>query len=154
MAGHSLQQQQGVHRKPVPRLQPYNGPALLSYGFRPFFLLAALYSGLAILVWLPMFYGELSAATTLAPRDWHVHEMFVRICRRGGHRLFADLHSELDRPAAAAGHAASRTGDCVVGWKSCRFHFGLDRMGFGGGYRFRVPSVGHGRRSARGRCRP
>jgi uncharacterized protein involved in response to NO len=75
MAGHSLQQQQGVHRKPVPRLQPYNGPALLSYGFRPFFLLAALYSGLAILVWLPMFYGELSAATTLAPRDWHVHEM-------------------------------------------------------------------------------
>jgi len=60
---------------PIPRLRPYDGPALLSYGFRPFFLLAGLYSGLAILVWLPMFYGELSAATTFAPRDWHIHEM-------------------------------------------------------------------------------
>jgi uncharacterized protein involved in response to NO len=75
MAGHSLRQQEGVHGKPVPRLQPHSGLALLSYGFRPFFLLAALYSGLAILVWLPIFHGELSAATTFAPRDWHVHEM-------------------------------------------------------------------------------
>lgn len=75
MAGHSLPQQEAVQRQPVPRLQPYDGPALLSYGFRPFFLLAALYSGLAVLVWLPMFHGELSAATTLAPRDWHIHEM-------------------------------------------------------------------------------
>ena len=60
---------------PIPRLRTYDGPALLSYGFRPFFLLAGLYSGLAILVWLPMFYGELSAATMFAPRDWHIHEM-------------------------------------------------------------------------------
>ena len=59
----------------IPRLQPYNGPALLSYGFRPFFLLGSIYVGLAILVWLPMFQGELQVATALAPRDWHVHEM-------------------------------------------------------------------------------
>ena len=30
---------------PIPRLQPYAGPALFSYGFRPFFLFGALYAG-------------------------------------------------------------------------------------------------------------
>jgi uncharacterized protein involved in response to NO len=37
--------------------------------------MAAFYAGAAILVWLPMFYGELSTASLFAPRDWHVHEM-------------------------------------------------------------------------------
>jgi uncharacterized protein involved in response to NO len=62
-------------RTPIPRLRLYQGPALLSYGFRPFFLLGAAYAGLAVLVWLPMFLGELALYTTFAPRDWHVHEM-------------------------------------------------------------------------------
>src|SRR5215208_5118302 len=60
---------------PIPRLRDYSGPALLSYGFRPFFLFGSLYAGLAILAWLPMFYGELEVSTLLAPRDWHIHEM-------------------------------------------------------------------------------
>ncbi len=59
----------------IPRLRAYDGPALLSYGFRPFFLLGAFYAGLAIWLWLPMSFGELSVATAFAPRDWHVHEM-------------------------------------------------------------------------------
>src|SRR5215207_1957523 len=59
----------------IPRLQPYTGPALLSYGFRPFFLLGSIYAGPAILAWLPMFQGELQLATAFAPRDWHVHEI-------------------------------------------------------------------------------
>jgi uncharacterized protein involved in response to NO len=53
----------------------YNGPPLFSYGFRPFFLLGAIYAGLAILVWLPLFHGEVSLTSTFAPRDWHAHEM-------------------------------------------------------------------------------
>lgn len=60
---------------PIPRLRGYDGPAILSYGFRPFFLLGALYAGLAVLAWIPVFHGELSLATAFAPRDWHVHEM-------------------------------------------------------------------------------
>ena len=60
---------------PIPRLEPYEGPALLSYGFRPFFLFGALYAGLAVLAWLPIFTGELALASTFVPRDWHVHEM-------------------------------------------------------------------------------
>src|SRR3954469_6507881 len=53
----------------------YGGPAMFSYGFRPFFLLGSIYAGLAILVWMPAFMGELSLTTALLPRDWHVHEM-------------------------------------------------------------------------------
>ena len=60
---------------PIPRLRTYSGPALLSYGFRPFFLFGACYAALAILTWLPLFYGELALATAFTPRDWHVHEM-------------------------------------------------------------------------------
>jgi uncharacterized protein involved in response to NO len=60
---------------PVPRLRPYPGPALLSYGFRPFFLLGSLYAGTAVLLWLPMFYGEMTVPTAFVPRDWHAHEM-------------------------------------------------------------------------------
>jgi uncharacterized protein involved in response to NO len=60
---------------PIPRLQDYAGPALLSYGFRPFFLFGSLYAGVAILAWLPIFYGQLEVSTVFAPRDWHVHEM-------------------------------------------------------------------------------
>lgn len=59
----------------MPRLRAYDGPVLLSYGFRPFFLLGSIYAGLAVLVWLPIFHGELSLHSAFAPQDWHVHEM-------------------------------------------------------------------------------
>jgi uncharacterized protein involved in response to NO len=60
---------------PTPRFRSESGPAVLSYGFRPFFLLGALYSGLAVLAWLPMVEGALEVWTSFAPRDWHAHEM-------------------------------------------------------------------------------
>ncbi len=59
----------------IPRLQPQSGTALLSYGFRPFFLFGSAYAALSILIWLPLYEGELSFLTAFAPRDWHVHEM-------------------------------------------------------------------------------
>lgn len=59
----------------VPRLKPHAGPVLLSYGFRPFFLLGASYTGLAVLAWLPIFHGELQLRTAFGAIDWHVHEM-------------------------------------------------------------------------------
>src|SRR6266702_6984813 len=57
------------------RPRVYQGLPLLAGGFRPFFLFGSIYSGLAILVWLPVFYGELRLTSAFAPRDWHVHEM-------------------------------------------------------------------------------
>jgi uncharacterized protein involved in response to NO len=59
----------------IPRFGSHQGWPLLANGFRPFFLLGSIYAGLAILVWLPVFYGELTLTSALAPRDWHVHEM-------------------------------------------------------------------------------
>jgi uncharacterized protein involved in response to NO len=60
---------------PVPRFRAHDGWPLLASGFRPFFLFGSIYAGLAILVWLPVFYGELTLTSAFAPRDWHVHEM-------------------------------------------------------------------------------
>ncbi len=62
---------------PVPRLKTYAGPAILSYGFRPFFFLGGLYAGLAILLWLPMVFGQLRLLTAFDPVDWHIHEMLL-----------------------------------------------------------------------------
>jgi uncharacterized protein involved in response to NO len=59
----------------VSRLRDYRAPALFSYGFRPFFFFGSVYAGAIILVWLPVFYGQLKLITAFAPRDWHVHEM-------------------------------------------------------------------------------
>jgi uncharacterized protein involved in response to NO len=60
---------------PVPRFREHRGWPLLGNGFRPFFLFGSIYAGLAILVWLPVFYGEITLISVFAPRDWHVHEM-------------------------------------------------------------------------------
>jgi uncharacterized protein involved in response to NO len=53
----------------------YAGPALFSYGFRPFFLGAAVWAALAIALWLPQYFGHLKVPTAFAPLDWHIHEM-------------------------------------------------------------------------------
>ena len=57
------------------RLRTYQGLPILSYGFRPFFLLAALHAALVMLAWLPIFYGELALHSAFSPVDWHAHEM-------------------------------------------------------------------------------
>src|ERR1044072_2936250 len=57
------------------RRRDYDGPALFSYGFRPFFLAAGLWAIVGILLWIPQYMGKLSVPTHLSPLDWHVHEM-------------------------------------------------------------------------------
>jgi len=58
-----------------PTFPRYAGPAFLSYGFRPFFLGAALFAGLSVLLWVALFAGKAQAVFLYPPRDWHVHEM-------------------------------------------------------------------------------
>jgi len=58
-----------------PHRRHQHGWTFLTAGFRPFFLLGAIQAGLSILVWLPVFHGELTLTSAFAPRDWHVHEM-------------------------------------------------------------------------------
>ncbi len=57
------------------RRREYAGPALFSYGFRPFFLGAALWAAGGILLWLPFYYGDIALPTAMPPIDWHMHEM-------------------------------------------------------------------------------
>ena len=59
----------------IPRLKPYQGPAFLSNGFRPFFFLGACYAVAVIAIWLPIYEGEVALPANFAPRDWHAHEM-------------------------------------------------------------------------------
>jgi uncharacterized protein involved in response to NO len=57
------------------RPAPYSGPAILSYGFRPFFFLAGLFATVAVPAWIYMFYSGAGPGGTLSARDWHMHEM-------------------------------------------------------------------------------
>jgi uncharacterized protein involved in response to NO len=53
----------------------YAGPALFSYGFRPFFLAAASWAAFNILLWIPQYLGLMSVPTEFSALDWHIHEM-------------------------------------------------------------------------------
>jgi uncharacterized protein involved in response to NO len=53
----------------------YRGPALFSYGFRPFFLFGSIYAGIAIPLWLLHIRAGVDLGTVFTPIDWHVHEM-------------------------------------------------------------------------------
>lgn len=57
------------------RRRDYDGPALFSYGFRPFFLGAGIWAVIGILLWIPQYLGKMSVHSHLSPLDWHVHEM-------------------------------------------------------------------------------
>ena len=48
---------------------------LLAYGFRPFFLLAAIFAALAVPLWLAAYMGALTLPSPLPTSLWHGHEM-------------------------------------------------------------------------------
>lgn len=50
----------------------YEGPAFFSFGFRPFFLLGAVWSAAVVPLWL---YGYFHGGPAALTRDWHIHEM-------------------------------------------------------------------------------
>src|SRR5499427_4340768 len=53
----------------------YAGPALFSFGFRPFFLAAASWAAFNILLWTPQYLGFVAVPTEFSALDWHIHEM-------------------------------------------------------------------------------
>jgi uncharacterized protein involved in response to NO len=57
------------------RVRAHNGPAILSYGFRPFFLSGAVWAALVVAIWLPLLGGWLTLPTALSPLEWHAHEL-------------------------------------------------------------------------------
>ena len=59
----------------IPRYRFTTAPALFREGFRPFFLLAALWAILSLVIWLPALQGWISLPSTFDPLSWHAHEM-------------------------------------------------------------------------------
>ncbi len=57
------------------QLRSHRGPAILTGGFRPFFLFGAIWAAIAIVLWIPMFEGHFSLPSAFSPLDWHVHEL-------------------------------------------------------------------------------
>lgn len=52
-----------------------NPPAILSLGFRPFFLLGSIYAAVLIALWVPWFLGLISVPSAFPPTAWHAHEL-------------------------------------------------------------------------------
>lgn len=59
----------------VSETSSYQGTAVFSYGFRPFFLGASLFAGVAIPAWILVLAGVGDPTFLYPARDWHVHEM-------------------------------------------------------------------------------
>jgi len=59
----------------IPRYRPWSGPAVLSAGFRPFFLMVYAWAALAVPLWLAVFMGRLMLPTAFDAVIWHAHEM-------------------------------------------------------------------------------
>lgn len=59
----------------IPRYRASTAPALFREGFRPFFLLAALWAVLSLVIWLPVLQGWIFLPSVFDPLSWHSHEM-------------------------------------------------------------------------------
>lgn len=56
------------------QMRLWKGPAIFSYGFRPFFLFGALWAAIAMTLWIMMISGLAHLPTRLDPVSWHAHE--------------------------------------------------------------------------------
>jgi uncharacterized protein involved in response to NO len=57
------------------RIRGWNGAAILSFGFRPFFLMAAIWAALAMTVWVVVLTGRDVLPIAFDPIGWHAHEL-------------------------------------------------------------------------------
>ena len=57
------------------QMRAHRGPAILTGGFRPFFLFGAIWAALAVLLWMPQYEGHFLLPTAMSALDWHVHEL-------------------------------------------------------------------------------
>src|SRR5690606_3587325 len=61
--------------QPHPPEPAGRGLPLLRLGFRPFYLCAAVLAAVAVPLWVAVFLGHVSLATSAPPLLWHAHEM-------------------------------------------------------------------------------
>lgn len=56
------------------QIRAWNGPQILGYGFRPFFLGAALFAAFAMVAWIGALAGAWTIPSAFGPVEWHAHE--------------------------------------------------------------------------------
>lgn len=56
------------------QVRSWQGPALFSFGFRPFFLASAVWAILLMLLWIPLISGHIDLPVAFDPISWHAHE--------------------------------------------------------------------------------
>jgi uncharacterized protein involved in response to NO len=56
-------------------IRSFREPALLSYGFRPFFLFGAIWAAFVMAVWPAVLAGSITLPTAFDPVRWHAHEL-------------------------------------------------------------------------------
>jgi uncharacterized protein involved in response to NO len=56
------------------KIRAWDGPAILSFGFRPFFLFGGIWAALAMTLWVGMLTGREILPTAFDPVSWHAHE--------------------------------------------------------------------------------
>lgn len=56
------------------QMRKWSGPTILSFGFRPFFLLGSLWAVFAMIMWVLMLSGFEPLLTRFDPVSWHAHE--------------------------------------------------------------------------------
>ncbi len=56
------------------QMRSWKGPAIFSFGFRPFFLFGALWVVVAMVLWLASLAGIIGLPTRFDPVSWHAHE--------------------------------------------------------------------------------
>lgn len=55
------------------QMRSWQGPALLSYGYRPFFLFASIWAVFSIIAWVMTFTGHETLDIAIDPFSWHAH---------------------------------------------------------------------------------
>ncbi|GAK33619.1 short-chain dehydrogenase [Iodidimonas nitroreducens] len=55
------------------QMRAWSGPAILTFGFRPFFFGAAIWAVVAMVLWILMLSGHLMLPSAFDPVSWHAH---------------------------------------------------------------------------------
>jgi uncharacterized protein involved in response to NO len=55
------------------QIRRWRGPAILTNGFRPFFLLGSVWAGIAMIIWIMALSGSASPPSRFDPISWHAH---------------------------------------------------------------------------------
>ena len=109
------------------RVRTHTGPAILSFGFRPFFLFGAIWAATVVAIWLPMLGGWLAVPSAFSPLEWHVHELIYGYVPAivAGFLLTAVPNWTGRLPVT--GYASARASERMGGWPTSCLAFRSDR---------------------------